>query len=39
MGVSQYRRGETTQEFIERADQALYESKKAGRDRVTIRLD
>jgi diguanylate cyclase len=39
LGVSRYRRGETTQTFIERADQALYESKKCGRDRVTIVVD
>ncbi len=33
-GIVSYRRGETPSEFIERADQALYRAKEAGRDRV-----
>jgi diguanylate cyclase len=35
MGVSRYRAGEPVADFIERSDAALYESKKAGRNRVT----
>ena len=34
-GYAQRRRGETISAFIERADAALYASKRAGRDRVT----
>lgn len=34
-GVSTYRKGEGTMEFINRADQALYRSKKEGRNRAT----
>jgi diguanylate cyclase len=36
LGVAPYHRGESAREFVERADQALYASKKAGRDRVTL---
>ncbi len=35
MGVSRYCAGETASDFIERSDTTLYESKKAGRNRVT----
>ncbi len=33
-GIVPYQPGETPSEFIERADQALYQAKEAGRDRV-----
>jgi diguanylate cyclase len=34
-GVTVYHNDETTEEFIHRADHALYQSKKTGRNRVT----
>lgn len=36
LGVAPHRRGESAREFLDRADQALYASKEAGRDRVTV---
>lgn len=38
-GVAQYRHGEDITRWIERADQCLYMSKDAGRNRVTIETD
>lgn len=35
MGVTTYHKGESTEEFIDRADKALYESKNSGRNRIT----
>lgn len=37
-GVSQYRQNESTEAFVQRADVALYQSKKMGRNRVTQEL-
>ncbi len=34
VGVAQLRRGETSAQWIERADKALYRAKQAGKDRV-----
>ena len=39
LGVSQFRPGEQLQHFIDRADAALYQAKRAGRDRVLSELD
>jgi diguanylate cyclase len=36
MGIAALRRGESPREWIDRADKALYASKHAGRDRVSI---
>lgn len=36
LGVASYRDGESASEFVARADSALYESKRQGRNRVTI---
>ena len=36
IGVAEHRPGEAAADFIRRADQALYESKRQGKNRVTI---
>ncbi len=35
VGVTQFATGDTIETFIKRADKAMYDSKKAGRDRLT----
>jgi len=37
LGITEYRRGETLDDLLARADLALYEAKHAGRDRVISR--
>jgi diguanylate cyclase len=39
IGVAEYAKGEQVSTFLERADAALYESKRNGRDRVTAAGD
>lgn len=36
IGVTEYRQGDTPEQLVERADLAMYRSKKDGRNRVTI---
>lgn len=36
IGVAEYQRGETVEEWLARADDALYEAKAAGRNRVEL---
>jgi len=38
LGVTAYRKGESTDQFIDRADKALYKSKSEGRNRVTSQI-
>lgn len=39
VGVTQYRRGEAIANFVQRADQAMYQSKQAGRNKVSCIFD
>lgn len=34
IGVVEYREGESSEDFVQRADEALYQAKRTGRDRV-----
>ena len=36
VGIASYRPGERVEDVIQRADQALYAAKAAGRDRIVI---
>ncbi|MBI5612934.1 MAG: GGDEF domain-containing protein [Gammaproteobacteria bacterium] len=36
-GVTQFYKGEDLEQFLARADQAMYDAKQAGRDRVAVR--
>ena len=35
-GVAAFRKGDTVEQLLHRADQALYEAKKAGRNRTLL---
>jgi diguanylate cyclase (GGDEF)-like protein len=35
-GIAQARAGETSQQLLERTDQAMYRAKREGRDRVVV---
>jgi len=37
VGVTQFRKGEDLAQFLARVDQAMYDAKEAGRDRVAVR--
>ena len=39
MGIAQYKLGETQNEVITRADEAMYHAKSTGRDRIVIHSD
>jgi two-component system cell cycle response regulator len=39
IGVTQYRQEEEISSFVQRADQAMYQSKQAGRNKVSFILD
>ena len=39
IGVTQYRQDEEISSFVQRADQAMYQSKQAGRNQVSCLFD
>ena len=39
IGVTQYRQGEAVADFVQRADQAMYQSKQSGRNRVSCSFE
>ena len=39
VGIAEYQVGETIEEMLDRADKAMYDAKRAGRDRIVVASD
>ena len=36
VGITEYRQGDTIQQLLDRADRALYDAKRTGRNRIVV---